>query len=126
LQELDEPRARLAASVAIEALVAVGDLEQAERLLALLDAFAATADVPLRPLADRCRGLLSAARGEHEKAIAALEAAAAEPEPPQQVNPFERARTLLALGTVQRQAQHKRAARHSLDRAAEIFERLGA
>jgi len=64
--------------------------------------------------------------GEHEKAIAALEAAAAEPEPPQQVNPFELARTLLALGSVQRQAQHKRAARQSLDRAAEIFEWLGA
>jgi len=42
------------------------------------------------------------------------------------VNPFERARTLLALGTVQRQAQHKRAARETLERAGEIFERLGA
>src|SRR5204863_5558845 len=98
----------------------------AERLLALLDGFAAGADVPLRPLADRCRGLLWAALGEHEKAIPALEAAAAEPEPPQQVNPFELARSLLALGTVQRQAQHKRAARESLQRAVEIFERLGA
>jgi DNA-binding CsgD family transcriptional regulator len=42
------------------------------------------------------------------------------------VNPFELARGLLALGTVQRRAQHKRAARESLERAAEIFERLGA
>jgi DNA-binding CsgD family transcriptional regulator len=42
------------------------------------------------------------------------------------VNPFELARTLLALGTMQRKAQHKRAARESLQRAVEIFERLGA
>jgi DNA-binding CsgD family transcriptional regulator len=39
---------------------------------------------------------------------------------------FELARTLLALGTVQRRAQHKRAARETLERAVEIFERLGA
>src|SRR5439155_609124 len=91
-----------------------------------LDEFAAVCDIPLRALADRCRGLLWAAQGEHQRAIEALEAAAAEPEPPEQVNPFELARTLLALGTVQRQAHHKRAARESLERAAEIFERLGA
>jgi len=48
------------------------------------------------------------------------------PEPPQGTNPFELARTLLALGTVQRRAQHKRTARESLEQAAEIFERLGA
>jgi DNA-binding CsgD family transcriptional regulator len=42
------------------------------------------------------------------------------------VNPFELGRTLLALGTVQRQAQHKRIARETLERAAEIFEGLGA
>jgi DNA-binding NarL/FixJ family response regulator len=42
------------------------------------------------------------------------------------VNPFERARTLLALGTVQRRAQHRRIARETLEEAAGIFERLGA
>jgi len=41
-------------------------------------------------------------------------------------NSPELARTLLALGTVQRKAHHKRAARGSLGRAAEIFEQLGA
>src|SRR5204863_8049703 len=44
----------------------------------------------------------------------------------QGVNPFGLARTLLALGSVQRQAQHKRVARETLERAVEIFERLGA
>ena len=52
--------------------------------------------------------------------------AAADPVPPQGVDPFELARTLLALGTVQRKAQHKRTARESLQRAAGIFEQLGA
>jgi DNA-binding NarL/FixJ family response regulator len=42
------------------------------------------------------------------------------------VNALELARTLLALGTVQRRAQHKRDARRTLRLAAEGFERLGA
>ncbi len=124
--ELDEVLAQVAGSVAIEALVDTGDLREAERLLALLDERAAESDTALRPLADRCRGLLLAAHGEHERAIDVLETAAVEPEPPQGVNPLELARTLLALGTVQRRAQHKRDARQSSERAAEIFERLGA
>ena len=40
--------------------------------------------------------------------------------------PLERARTLLALGSVHRQAKHKRLAREALDRALAIFEELGA
>lgn len=126
LEVLDEALARRAGSVAIEALIAIGDLPTAERLLMLLDDFAAEADTAVLPLAARCRGLLQAARGDFEPAIVALEAAAADPKPPQEVSAFELARTLLALGTVQRKAQHKRSARESLERAAEIFEQLGA
>jgi DNA-binding CsgD family transcriptional regulator len=126
VDELDGYLAQLAGSAAIEALLATGDLGRAERLLAQIDRRAEHGDTALRPLVLRCRGLLHASRGDQERAIAALEAAAAEPEPPQGVNPFELARTLLALGTVQRQAQRKRAARETLQRAAEIFERLGA
>jgi DNA-binding CsgD family transcriptional regulator len=126
LDEIDEENLADVAAVAIEALVANGDLPEAERLLILLGARAAEADTPLRALVYRSRGILHAARGDHDGAINALELAAVEPEPPQEVNPFELARTLLALGTVQRQAQQKRAARETLERAAEIFERLGA
>lgn len=118
--------ARLAGSAGIEALLAIGDLPRAERLLAQIDRRAADADTALRPLVHRCRGALLASKGDWEPAIASLEAATVAPEPPQAVNPFEHARSLLALGTVQRRAQHKRAARESLQRAAEIFERLGA
>ena len=126
VDQLDENLAHLAASVAIEALIATESLSAAERLLTLLDDYVAQADTGHRPLALRCRGLLLAARGDDEGAVAALEAAAADPEPPQEVNPFELARTLLALGTVQRKARHKRAARESLQRAVEIFEQLRA
>jgi len=126
LEALDENLAHLAGSVAIEALTATGDLAAAERLLALLDDYVAVADTGHRSLALRCRGLLLAAHGNTEGAVAALEAAAADPEPPQSVNPLELGRTLLALGTVQRKARHKRAARESLQRAVEIFEQLGA
>jgi DNA-binding CsgD family transcriptional regulator len=122
----DEYLAQLAGAAAIEALVAIGDVPGAERLLRLLDDRAGDADTALGPLAERCRGLVQAAQGRFGDAIVSLELAAFEPERPREANPFELARTLLALGTVQRQAQHKRAARETLERAAEIFERLGA
>jgi DNA-binding CsgD family transcriptional regulator len=124
--ELDEVLGQVAGSVAIEALIDTGDLPEAERLLILLDERAADSDTALGLLADRCRGLLLAARGEHERAIEVLEAAGVEPEPPQGVNALELGRTLLALGTVQRRAQHKRDARETLRLAAERFERLDA
>jgi DNA-binding CsgD family transcriptional regulator len=126
IEELDGYHAQLAGSAAIEGLVATGDLRQAERLLAQIDQRAADGDTALRPLVLRCRGLLLAAQGDHERAIASLEAAALAPERPQGVNPFELARTLLALGTLQRQAHHKRVARETLEQAVGIFERLGA
>jgi DNA-binding CsgD family transcriptional regulator len=126
VEELDGYLAQLAGSAAIEALLATGDLRQAEWLLAQIDQRAANGDTALRPLVLRCRGLLLAAQGDHERAIASLLAAALAPELPQGVNPFELARTLLALGTVQRRAQHKRVARETLEQAVGIFERLGA
>src|SRR5204863_149870 len=61
-----------------------------------------------------------------EQAIALLEKATAEPDPPHGVNRLELARTQLALGIVQRRAQHKRAARETLRSAADRFEQLGA
>jgi DNA-binding CsgD family transcriptional regulator len=124
--ELDEALAQLAGSVGIEALVDIGDLAGAQRLLTLLEARAAESDTAVRRLADRCRGLLLAAHGEYEQAIEALETAASDPDAPQGTNQFELARTLLALGTVQRRAYHKRSARETLELAAGSFDRLGA
>lgn len=124
--EMDEVVAQLTGSVGIESLVSIGDLPAAERLLALLEERAAGSDTALRAFADRGRGLLYAARGDQERAIAAFEAAAVEPSPPQEANPFELARTLQLLGTVLRRAQHKRAARETLERSLAIFEALGS
>jgi len=126
VEELDVYLAQLAGSAGIEALLATGDLRQAERLLALIDRDAADGHTALRPLVLRNRGLVLASQGDCERAIATLEAAALTPEPPQGVNPFERARTLLALGALRRRVQQKRGARESLLLAADIFERLGA
>jgi DNA-binding CsgD family transcriptional regulator len=125
-REMDEYCAQVAGSVAIEALIGIGDLRTAEHLLDQLVEHAAGSDTAVRAFAQRARGLVQASRGDQERAIAALEAAALGPEPPQEPNPFELARTLLVLGTLQRQAQHKRVARDTLEQAAEIFERLGA
>jgi DNA-binding NarL/FixJ family response regulator len=126
VEQMDEVVAQLTGSVGIESLVSIGDLPAAERLLALLDERAAGSDTALRALADRGRGLLHAARGDLDEAIAAFEAAAVEPTQPQEANPFELARTLQLLGTAQRRAQHKRAARETLERSLTIFESLGA
>jgi DNA-binding CsgD family transcriptional regulator len=126
VEEFDVYSAQLAGSAGIEALLMTGDLRGAERLLMLIDRCAANGYTALRPLVLRCRGLLLASQGDCEGAIASLEAAALPPEPPQGVNSFEGARTFLALGTVQRRLQRKRAARESLERAAELFEQLGA
>ena len=126
VEQMDEVVAQLTGSVGIETLVAMDDLPAAERLLALLEERAAGSDTALRAFADRGRGLLHAAQGDLEPAIGALEAAAAEPTPPQEPNPFELARTLQLLGAAQRKAQHKRAARETLERSLTIFESLGA
>jgi DNA-binding CsgD family transcriptional regulator len=123
---LDEVLAQLAGSVGIEALIDSGDVPGAERLTTLLGEHAAAADGATGQLAERCRGLLLAARGDLERAIEVLEHATVDPDPPQGANPFERARTLLALGTVQRRAQRKREARETLELAAGVFARLGA
>jgi len=126
VEELDVYLARVASSAGIEALLAIGDRTGAERLLRQVERHAARGDAALQPLVLRGHGLLLASRGDLDGAITSLRAAAAAPEYPRGANSFELARTLLALGMVQRRAQHKRAARESLQHAAGIFEQLGA
>ena len=75
-------------------------------------------------VAGRCRGLIAAAEGRLEEAVAELEEAVARHE--RVPVPFDRARTLLALGVVLRRARRRRDAREALERACEEFERLGA
>jgi DNA-binding NarL/FixJ family response regulator len=126
VEQMDEVVAQLAGSVGIETLVAIDQVHAAERLLVLLEERAAGSDTALWAFARRGRGLLLAADNDLERAITAFDGAAAEPTLPQEPNPFELARTLQLLGTAQRQAQHKRAARETLERSLSIFEALGA
>src|SRR5206468_3375471 len=72
----------------------------------------------------RCRGLLLAARGDLDGAIAALERALGEHQRLEM--PLELARCLLAHGQVRRRRREKRLARESLARSLELFEEIGA
>ncbi len=110
---------------AVEALLMLGDFAQAERLLVDHERRAqALSRVSGLASAGRCRGLLLAARGDAGSAIARIEEELERDALP--VFPFERARTLLALGSTHRRARHKRAAREALDESLDIFEGLGA
>jgi len=109
----------------IEALVALGELQRAERLLEILQTYGRSSGLawPLATAA-RCRGLVLAAQGETDGALGALEEALAHHAGLEM--PLERARTLLVYGQVQRRHKRKRAAWDSLAQALELFERSGA
>ncbi len=69
----------------------------------------------------RARALIVAAEGDVAGALAELEAAPAVP-----ALPFERARTLLVKGQIERRVNKKLAAKESLANALGIFEHLGS
>jgi len=108
---------------AIEALVGLGELERARAYLEQYELHAERlGSSPARAGAARCRGLLLAAEGDLSAALAAFERSLVEAAP----FPLERARTLLCLGVVRRQAQQKRTSRDALEQALQMFEELGA
>jgi DNA-binding CsgD family transcriptional regulator len=110
---------------AIETLLTLGRTEEAAGLLAELEEQGrALQRVWALAVASRCRALLSAAAGDVNRASDELARALELHERLQE--PFERARTLLVLGTVKRRARKKRAARESLGSALAVFEELGA
>lgn len=109
----------------LEALVGTDALDDAERLLTEWEARAVALDRAwaLAILA-RGRGLLYAARGDLETAASWFERAKAEHA--RTTDPFQHARTLLALGRTQRRAKQRGAARTTLEDALARFETLGA
>ncbi len=110
---------------AIEAALAVGDVDRAEGLLVRFQERAARSRIPWGlAVSARCRGLVLAAQGELDAAAEALEHALAEHE--RCPMPFERARTLLIQGRLQRRLKRKRQARLSLEEARELFAGAGA
>ncbi len=109
----------------IEALVELGHLERAEPLLLWLDERSTALDRAWgRAAAGRCRALVSAARGDVDGALTALEEALAQHD--RCTMPFERARTLLVLGRVQRRRGTRGEARATLGEALIAFEQFGA
>jgi DNA-binding CsgD family transcriptional regulator len=109
----------------IEAMVQLGDVERAANLASHLGRRGAELHRPtMSAVAARCTALISGAGGDLEGAIAAAEEAVA-------IHarlglPFDRGRSLLVLGEVQRRAKQRRAARETLTAAIEAFDALGA
>ncbi len=122
---LPEPIVGFFLADAIEALVSLGHLQRAERLLTRFEE-------PARRLArgwalmaaGRCHALLQGARGDLSGASAAAHKALAEADGVELR--LEVARTLLVAGQIERRRRSKRAAKELLGQALEIFERAGA
>jgi DNA-binding CsgD family transcriptional regulator len=109
----------------IEALIGLGELDQAEPLIEELHAQGQALDRAWAlATTARGRGLLAAARGNPQDALAHLQQALQEHK--RLTRPFELARTLRTHGMVLRRHKHKAAAKASLEQALGIFKRLGA
>ena len=110
---------------AIEAMIAIGELDRGRACLERYEQLAERSESPWAlATAARGRSLLAIAEGEVEIAVGALERALAEHD--RMHCPFEHGRTLLAAGRVRRRARQKRAAREALEQALQVFDRLGA
>jgi ATP/maltotriose-dependent transcriptional regulator MalT len=124
-QELREPGVSRFVPDLVEALVACERLDEAEEQLAWFESNAARLERPSGQAASaRCRGLLAAGRGNLAAALGELERAVALHD--RSPIPFDRARTLLALGVARRRANERREARTTLEEARTIFQSLGA
>jgi DNA-binding CsgD family transcriptional regulator len=109
----------------VEALVALGRLDEAEALLGPFEEAGRNLDRAWTlATGARCRALVLAARGDLADASAAADEAVREHD--RLPLPFELGRTLLVRGAVERRAKRKREARDTLTKALEIFDGLGA
>ena len=120
-----DPGMRLELGDVLEAHVAVGALDGAEEILAQWEPVAEAVDRAwARAVLARGRALLLAARGDLDAAFPRFDEALAQHE--RSLDPFQHARTVLALGRTQRRAKKRAAARAALEDALGRFERLGA
>jgi DNA-binding CsgD family transcriptional regulator len=110
---------------AVEAMVVVGRLDDAIPLIEKLERDGRRLDRPwLLATGARCRALWFAGRGEVDNAMQAVTKAMAEHD--RLPMPFERARTQLVLGQLQRRQRLKQAAARTFNAALSEFERMGA
>lgn len=109
----------------IEALLADGAFDTAqERLLDFEQRADQAGRVSAQAVARRCRGLIAATTGDHDRAVVLLhEALTLHDAAP---IPFERGRTLLVEGITHRRAKAKREASRALDEALRVFVAVGA
>jgi DNA-binding CsgD family transcriptional regulator len=105
--------------------VGAGELDRAEQILTPWELHARTLDRSWAlAVAARVRGLLRGSVGDLEGAFDCFREALAQHERTR--DPFQRARTLLALGATQRRAKQRRAARETLEQALAVFAGLPA
>jgi DNA-binding CsgD family transcriptional regulator len=109
---------------AIEALIQLSRLDEAEQFVDLLERNGRRLDRPwMLAVGARGRGMLLAAQGDLDAAFAAVRRAMVEHE--RVAMPFERARSLLLLGQIQRRQRQKDIAASTLAAALAAFEALG-
>jgi DNA-binding CsgD family transcriptional regulator len=109
---------------AVEAMVGVRRLTGAEPLIAALEDNGNRLDRPwMLAIGARCRSMWLAAQGDVEAAARMAQDAMAEHD--RLPMPFERARTQLLLGQLQRRKLQKEAAKATLNEALHAFEQLG-
>ncbi|QZT58665.1 helix-turn-helix transcriptional regulator [Mycolicibacterium austroafricanum] len=109
----------------IEAMVGVGRLDEAESLTGALEQNGIEHDRHwMKAVGMRCRAMLLAARGDVIAAEQTAHRAMAEHD--RLPMPFERARTQLLLGQLQRRLRQKNTAATNLNEALRTFEEMGA
>lgn len=109
---------------AVEAMVGLGRLDDAEPLAEALERNGRRLDRPwMLATGARCRAMLQAGRGDVTAAVATAELAMTEHQ--RLPMPFERARTQLLLGQLQRRQRRRDAATATLQAALQAFEQLG-
>jgi DNA-binding CsgD family transcriptional regulator len=110
---------------AAEAMIALGRSDEAEPLIEALERNGRRLNRSwMLAVGGRCRAMLSAARGDVEAASDTAQEAMAEHD--RLPMPFERARTQLLLGQLQRRQRQKERARATLREALQSFEAMGA
>jgi DNA-binding CsgD family transcriptional regulator len=108
-----------------EAVIGLGDLARAELLVTRMEARAAALPRPwINAVSARCRGLLNAAAGRLDEALADYQRALLTHETLGM--PIELGRTLLALGRLHRRRNEQQRAQEHLERAKSVFGSCGA
>lgn len=109
---------------AVESLIQLGRFTDAETWAGLLERNGRRLDRPwMLAVGGRCRGMLLGAQGDVDAATRCVEDAMKQHDRVEM--PFERARTQLLLGQLQRRQRRQDAASTTLSDALDTFERLG-